>query len=125
MRARLVRSTLVLALGLSACGKQVTKAPVVAGGNAERGKIAIRAYGCGSCHTIRGVVGARGLVGPPLSDVAEHMYIAGVLPNEPENIVRWIMNPPAVDAKTAMPALGVSEQAARDIAEYLYSLKGG
>jgi len=37
--------------------------------------------------------------------------------------VRWIQNPPAIDSKTAMPFLGVSERDARDIAEYLYRLK--
>jgi cytochrome c len=103
------------------CKKHVTKAPTVAGGNAERGRLAIQRYGCGSCHTISGIASARGLVGPPLQDVGQRMYIAGVLPNQPENIVRWIMDPPATDAKTAMPKLGVIERDARDIAEYLYS----
>lgn len=49
------------------------------------------------------------------------LYIAGVVSNQPENAVRWIMNPPAVDAKTAMPRLGVTDRDARDMAEYLYS----
>jgi len=112
-------------LALAACHGRVEKAPIVAGADAERGRVALKAYGCGSCHTIPGVAGARGLVGPPLSDVASRMYVAGVLPNEPDNIVRWIMNPPAVDSKTAMPALGVSEPVARDMAEYLYQLRQG
>ena len=99
----------------------MTKAPIVAGGNAERGKIAIGRYGCGSCHTVPGIKTARGLVGPPLEGIGQRMYIAGVLSNEPENIVQWIMDPPATDAKTAMPKLGVTERDARDIAEYLYS----
>ena len=51
------------------------------------------------------------------------MYIAGVLPNDPENVVRWIMNPPSVDEKTAMPYLGVTDRDARDMAEYLYHLR--
>ncbi|MFL5618007.1 MAG: c-type cytochrome [Gemmatimonadaceae bacterium] len=108
-----------------ACGKQKSPAPFVSGGNADRGKVAIARYGCGSCHEIAGVTGAHGLVGPPLTEVAQRVYIAGVLVNEPDNIVRWIMNPPAVDAKTAMPNLGVTERDARDIAEYLYRSKGG
>jgi cytochrome c2 len=119
MRARRV----LLLLALIQCGKHVSKAPIVPGGNAERGKMAVSKYGCGSCHAIPGIPSARGLVGPPLEDVGRRSYIAGVLPNEPENIVRWIRNPPAVDDKTAMPFLGVSEQDARDIAEFLYRLK--
>jgi cytochrome c1 len=37
--------------------------------------------------------------------------------------MRWIRDPPGVDAKTAMPRLGVTEPDARDIAAYLYTLK--
>jgi hypothetical protein len=45
------------------------------------------------------------------------------MPNTPENMVRWIMDPPAVDSLTAMPALGISDTLARDIAEYLYRIR--
>ena len=51
------------------------------------------------------------------------MYIAGVLPNTPENVARWISDPKAVDEKTAMPKLGVTGADASDIATYIYSLK--
>ena len=40
-----------------------------------------------------------------------------------ENIVRWIVDPKAVDSLTAMPVVGVSEAQARDIAAYLYTLR--
>jgi len=112
---------LIVVMGVVSCTKHVTKAPTVAGGNAERGRVAIQRYGCGACHTIPGISSAQGLVGPPLQGIGQRMYIAGVLTNQPENIVRWIMDPPANDAKTAMPKLGVAERDARDIAEYLYS----
>lgn len=92
------------------------------GGNADRGKVALRAYGCGTCHTIPGIRGARGLVGPSLAETGQRVYVAGVLPNEPENMVRWILDPPAVDPRTAMPKVGVSDQDARDMAEYIYQL---
>jgi cytochrome c1 len=49
------------------------------------------------------------------------MYVAGVLQNNPENMVLWIRNPQAVDEKTAMPNLSVSPQDATDIAAYLYT----
>jgi len=49
--------------------------------------------------------------------------IAGELPNVPDNLVRWIMNPPAIEPGTAMPDLGLSKQQARDIAAYLYTLQ--
>jgi putative membrane protein len=89
----------------------------------DRGRTAISRYGCGSCHTIPGITGAHGMVGPPLGQIASRVYIAGVLPNEPDNMIRWIENPLAVDSKTAMPNMGVTPRDARDIAAYLYTLR--
>jgi cytochrome c1 len=51
------------------------------------------------------------------------MFIGGVLPNRPANLVRWIRFPQETDSLTAMPDLGVSERDARDIAAYLYGVK--
>ena len=89
----------------------------------ERGRTAVMAYGCGACHEIHGVPGARGRVGPPLTGVADRVFIAGYLPNEPETMVRWIMQPQAYRQPTAMPNMGVTERDARDITAYLYSLR--
>jgi cytochrome c2 len=93
------------------------------GGSPSRGEALIRAYGCGSCHTIPRVAGAASTVGPNLQGIAARAYIAGVLPNTPENMMRWLMNPPAVDDKTAMPNLHVGAAEARDMAAYLYTLR--
>lgn len=93
------------------------------GGDPSQGPALIRSYGCAQCHTIPGVDGANGLVGPPLAGIANRVYIGGVLTNTPDHMVRWIMNPKAVDAKTAMPYLGVTEDQARHIAAYLYTLR--
>jgi cytochrome c len=97
--------------------------PVRTGGDAARGRDVIEQYGCGSCHTIPGVRGARGLVGPPLLWFSRRTYIAGELPNTPENLVRWVRAPQSVEATTAMPTLGLSERQARDVAAYLYTLR--
>jgi cytochrome c len=99
------------------------KAQAMTGGSPQRGKAAIGRYGCGTCHTIPGVEGASALVGPNLEQVASRMYVAGVLPNTPDNMIRWIQHPRDVDPLTAMPNLGVTDQDARDIAGYLYTLK--
>jgi cytochrome c oxidase assembly factor CtaG/cytochrome c2 len=93
----------------------------VVGGDPERGELAFRRYGCGSCHSIDGVPGAAGLVGPPLGGIGARAYVAGVLTNTPENITRWIQSPQAVDSLTAMPDLGVTSSDARDIAAWLYT----
>jgi cytochrome c len=89
----------------------------------ELGKISITHYGCGSCHTIPGIRNANGLVGPSLETIARRSYVAGVLQNTRSNMIRWIQNPPAVDDKTAMPNLHVTDTDALNIAAYLYTLR--
>jgi cytochrome c len=117
-------SALVISLVLFGCAHGAEQeAHNLVGGNSERGKLAIEKYGCPSCHAIPGIAAARSKVGPPLGGIAERSYVAGVIPNSPDNLVRWIQNPPAVDDKTAMPNMGVTDKDARDIATYLYTLR--
>jgi cytochrome c len=123
IRALLVAFVAIASLAATACARENETLAQLSGGDPHRGAAAIRAYGCGSCHTIPGVRGASGMVGPPLTAIGHRTYIAGVLPNTPENLVRWIQNPPSIDSKTAMPNVGVTRQDAIDIAGYLYSRK--
>ena len=92
-------------------------------GDAERGAIALQQYACGTCHSIPGILAARAHVGPPLDDIATRAFIAGVIPNTPQNMMRWLLNPKAVSPGTAMPDLYLSERDARDIAAYLDTLR--
>ena len=111
---------------LLSCDNQSAKwqtARATTGGNPQLGAAAIKRYGCGSCHMIPGISGAVGLVGPPLSGIGSRIYVAGVLQNTPDNLMRWIENPKAVDEKTVMPNLGVTRKDAADIAGYLYTLQ--
>jgi cytochrome c len=114
-------ASLVAAAGGCTHG-EADAAALTHGGDAARGKELIRSYGCGSCHSIPRVPGAESIVGPNLQGIAARAYIAGVVPNTPENMIRWIMDPPSVDEKTAMPNLRVGAVQARDIAAYLYTL---
>lgn len=116
-----VRALLSLvATALAACGQGAPR-PQVAGGDADRGRAAIERFGCAACHTIPGIPAYGANVGPPLVRIAERGYLGGVLPNSPENLVRWLRDPPAVDPGTAMPNLGLSAADAADIAAYLYA----
>lgn len=113
-----------VAVLLLACQRyEVAAVDASTGGDVARGEVEIRQAGCGSCHTIPGVRQANGKVGPPLTSFAERTFIAGRVPNTPDNLVLWISHPPAIDPQTAMPDLGLSEQQARDIAAYLYTLR--
>ncbi|MES2405518.1 MAG: cytochrome c oxidase assembly protein [Pseudomonadota bacterium] len=89
----------------------------------HRGAQLISHYGCGSCHTIPGINGADGLVGPPLTHWSRRTYIAGVLPNDPDNLQFWIQHPQQVVPGVDMPDMGVDQREARDIAAYLDTIK--
>jgi cytochrome c1 len=93
------------------------------GGDPDKGRDAIGRYGCSSCHTVPGVRGADGMVGPPLTKIGTRMYIGGVLKNTPDNMKAWLKNPPGIDEKTAMPNLHLSDEEAKDISAYLYTLR--
>jgi cytochrome c1 len=103
---------------LAGCGRSGAAAGK-AGGDPERGRLALTQYGCQSCHMIKGVTGPRVYVGPPLEQFGERKFIAGRIPNTHDNLVRWIRNPQELDPLTAMPALEVTQQDASDMAAYL------
>ena len=92
------------------------------GGDPHRGPGAIARYGCGGCHTIPGIEGARGLSGPPLTKFGQRTFVAGQLRNTPANLTQWLQHPHRVEPGTAMPEMGVTPADARDIAAYLYTL---
>jgi cytochrome c2 len=114
-----------LAPAFAACNRPNTRhdAMVLTGGDPDRGVNAIGRYGCGSCHTIPGIRGANALVGPPLNRIARRSYLAGEVQNTPANMVRWIQHPQRIEKGTVMPEMGVTENDARDIAAYLYTLR--
>jgi cytochrome c1 len=116
-------AALLLLLGGCRGGRHPPPAEIVPGGNAQTGAQLIEDFRCGVCHTIPGISGADGLVGPPLTLFARRTYVGGEVPNTPPNLVHWIMNPSSIEPGTAMPTLGLSEQQARDVAAYLYTLR--
>lgn len=91
------------------------------GGDPRRGEAMFIQYGCGSCHAVKNVRTATGMVGPPLDGIALRVIIAGKLANKPENMEKWIRDPQDVSPGTAMPDLNVGETDARDITAFLYT----
>lgn len=121
-----VAAALLLAGGFYADSKHEAvklerKAEAMTGGNVDRGRLAYQQSGCGGCHALRGVPGAQGAVGPPLDGIAARAIIGGRLENRPDNMILWIRHPQHVSPGTAMPELGVTPPASRDIAAYLYT----
>jgi cytochrome c1 len=114
---------LVALLGAACRSAATTEASIITGGDIERGRAAIGRYGCAACHTIPGIRGANATVGPPLDRIAVRGYVGGHLANSPDNMIKWIQRPQDVDPKNVMPNMGVTDQDARDIAAYLYTLR--
>jgi cytochrome c1 len=129
VRARflLVSAMIAAAFMLAGCNREDAQfregARLSGGGDARAGKVAIRHYGCQGCHSIPGIEGANGVVGPPLTNMAQRVYLAGTLPNTSENLRKWIQKPQEVLPNNAMPDMNVSDQDSKDIAAYLYSLR--
>ncbi|WP_424360332.1 cytochrome c oxidase assembly protein [Methylocystis parvus] len=103
-------------------GRQATAAQVP-GGDPQKGAQYIAAIGCGACHSIPGVNGAAGLVGPPLDNIGRRAYIAGLLRNTPANLEAWLRDPQKIAPGNVMPNMGISEEQSRHIAAYLYTLR--
>src|SRR3569623_3132213 len=96
-------------------------ARAMTGGDPARAPALIRRYGCAGCHTISGIPGGDGQVGSSLADIRQRVYIAGVATNTPDNLIRWSVTPQTFSPRSAMPATGISEAEARDVAAYLYA----
>ncbi len=107
---------------LSGCGDDDFRKPYL-GGDAKIGKQLVTQYQCGACHKIPDVPGAGGEAGPDLEQFGRLSYIAGGIPNVPPRLVAWLLDPPALKPGTAMPDVGLTEQEARHMAAFLYTLR--
>ena len=91
-------------------------------GVAAEGKAIFARSACVGCHTIRGV--SAGTIAPDLTHFgSRHTLAAGILPNTPEHLVAWLLDPPAVKPGVKMPALGLHAAEAQQLATYLLGLK--
>jgi cytochrome c2 len=128
--ARRVRLALVALGGAwhAGCGPvqaEAVEEKQVPAGDAARGRALVEsgAYGCTSCHAIPGVRAPRGVVGPPLGGMARRAFVAGQLPNEPDVLVAFLQDPPALVPGTGMPDVRLGLDDARHVAAYLYTLE--
>jgi cytochrome c len=119
--ALLVASVAAVGMTWKAQHQSNSVAMAMTGGDLARAPDIIRRYGCAGCHTIPGIPGGDGQVGGPLSNIKHRVYVGGVLTNSPDNLVRWIVSPQAFSPRSAMPATGISEAEARDVAAFLSS----
>lgn len=111
----------ILAMGLSACDDPADRPRSLAGADPDRGLTIIRREGCATCHVIPGVRWPAGVVGGSLAGLRARPLIAGRWPNQPDILVQWIIDAPALSPAVGMPPSGLSRAEARDVAAYLYA----
>lgn len=111
-------------LGQTAAERQAAASQEVTGVALE-GKKLVGAKGCGNCHVIPGLSAAKGTLGPSLAGVGSRTSIAGgaVKVAGPDDLKKWILNPPALKPGTGMPNLGLTDDEATRIVAYLETLK--
>lgn len=110
------RMILLTALSLSACAQTDVVPNEVDARSATRGRIAAERLGCGACHAIPGIW-PKGTTGPSLEKFAQRGMIAGKLPNRPDALAAFLLDP----SGTAMPRQPMSAQTAADIAAFLHA----
>ncbi|MCZ6749309.1 MAG: cytochrome c oxidase subunit II, partial [SAR324 cluster bacterium] len=73
------------------------QAPVPTTPDARDGMQLFAQKACVACHTIKGMAGAVGVLGPNLNDLANrHTIASATFDNTPENLSRWIRNSQAM-----------------------------
>jgi len=78
---------------------------------------------CINCHTVVGTA-ANGRFGPDLTHLMSRETIgAGLVPNTPENLRRWIQDPAAIKRGSLMPAMGMSDRELDAVTAYMASLR--
>ena len=93
------------------------------GGDPAQGRQAFLTRGCVACHQVQGIREATGSLGPSLTGIAGRPTIAGTLPNTPENLRAWLIDPHAFKPGTMMPNLGLTESEATDLVAFLETLE--
>ena len=96
-----------VAVELHKARQKAALATTLTGGDPSRAPSLMMRYGCAGRHTIEGILGADGQVGPPLKKLIERVYIGGAAPNNAGNPVGWLIDPPRFAPHTAMPPLGL------------------
>jgi cytochrome c oxidase subunit 2 len=98
--------------------------PSIGLGDMENASALFLQQGCGGCHRVDGLK-AQGLSGPDLSHVGSRLTIgAGLLENDIESLVRFIVHSASLKPGSRMPAYpGLSDAELKKIATWLKGLQ--
>jgi len=90
---------------------------------AQRGRQVVESAPCALCHTVQGSQASASL-GPDLTHLGSRRTLAAAtLPNTPENLGRWIVDPQTIKPGNPMPANRLSAEDLRAAVAYLESLR--
>jgi cytochrome c oxidase subunit II len=88
-----------------------------------RGRRIFEQTACVNCHTVAGT-SASGRFGPDLTHLMSRETLgSGVLPNNRENLRRWLEDPGTIKPGVLMPAMGLSTDELDAMTEYLLTLR--
>jgi cytochrome c oxidase subunit II len=91
--------------------------------SALKGRRVFESTGCINCHTLRGTV-ADGSFGPDLTHLMRRDTLAaGIIPNTPENLRRWIEDPDSMKQGSLMPAMKLTGAEMDALVTYLETLR--
>lgn len=87
------------------------------------GKASFLAQTCVNCHSVRGTP-ARGTYAPDLTHLMSRRTLAaGMVPNSPDELRRWVDDPQQIKPGCLMPAFGLSKTDRDLIVGYLMTLR--
>ena len=96
------------------------RAPV---GRGQPGEALFMSLSCINCHAVAGTRAA-GTFGPDLTHLMNRQTLgAGVIPNTPDNLRRWIRDPQRMKPGNLMPDMQLTDRELDQVHAYLSSLK--
>jgi cytochrome c oxidase subunit II len=102
---------------------QEQKAEASSDNSTEAGRRVFESTGCINCHAVRGTV-ANGRFGPDLTHLMSRDTIAaGIAPNTPENLRKWIQDPDSIKEGSLMPAMKLNDDDLDALVAYLATLR--
>ena len=99
------------------------KQPAASEASVRDGRDLFLAQSCVNCHRVRGTT-AKGTYAPDLTHLMSRQTLAaGMVPNSPEELRKWLIDPRQTKQGCLMPAFGLTERQVDQIVNYLLTLK--
>lgn len=99
------------------------KKPALDDASVSEGRELFLAQSCVNCHRVRGT-SAKGTYAPDLTHLMSRQTLAsGMVPNTPDELRKWVVDPQQTKTGCLMPAFGLSTDQVNLIVSYLMTLK--